>query len=893
MDHLPKVKEPFAQNVYPIVPYLSRDLRYDASPLGYEGFSKFPSRWGYETQALERGDLGGRHIDEATTFLQAWLFFGLLTEVLGGIGVPFQEADFVREADQGGPTITTQLLPRYIWYWLAAHCHSDRDVCRLHERHVKFCLKLTNTILNAINRLHIKSSNDLPTSSSSTSAVLFSLVILGETLSQAKGQIDGSWIDAASCWHFPPLIQALKSAGWCIGQISDLLKNCDSSTLLYLSTFEKSILGKDHGRCDAKTGCRAYQINYDTYATKHAAGCRMIHCSNLAPPMEEIAAILRDGDIPLIAVDSSCIPTQLEVIRYTETSEYHNEYIAISHVWSDGLGNPHENSLPRCQLERIQQLVNRLWDPQVYIIPFWIDTLCVPLAPKLKSLAIERMDKTYSAAYGVLVFDNSLQIVSSKISPTEALMRIVYSTWMTRLWTFQEGRLSRKQWFQFKEDALSTDGLRNISVLRPNYNDVSSFLLQEDVARIRSHPNAMQLARALTYESHRARLSLEHYASLPEQEDPDEEDVRLGAIQALEERAEKVPLASIWKPILALIDPDLQLSEMDEDLYTAIHSRAFGTVIGHACEGISRMRGQGGEYVIGRVGLRAEKPGHRPPHQLIDVCRGLKGRTTSRSEDETICLSVLLGLDVAQVVKIPTIHWRIKEFLMDMRNFLAYLYSITRKAWCHVYGASIIRLLRSTHERRMKIVLSQVEFFPKCMIFWDTPRLQLEGWRWAPFSFLDPELDTGNFKGGPRGHRVKEGLLIKCSALRLNKKALTLQPVSTSNLTSELSFVIHGLDGFVGHTGRSWQCAHFRIKTRAPMSMHRLTQCIQDSMLDSIVLLVDGKDGVLLSIYEEDCEITYARHIAAIERLPRSPSQKEDSVHVSVEWLPERSWCIG
>ena len=93
----------------------------------------------------------------------------------------------------------------------------------------------------------------------------------------------------------------------------------------------------------------------------------------------------------------------------------------------------------------------------------------------------------------------------------------------------------------------------------------------------------------------------------------------------------------------------------------------FGTVFAHAYSELLKMKGVGAELLIGRVGPRAEKPGHQPANQLIDVCRGLRGRTTSRLEDETICLSVLLGLDVSKVQQIPVLRWKLKDVLMKTR----------------------------------------------------------------------------------------------------------------------------------------------------------------------------------------------------------------------------------
>ena len=48
--------------------------------------------------------------------------------------------------------------------------------------------------------------------------------------------------------------------------------------------------------------------------------------------------------------------------------------VAISHVWADGLGNPHENKLPRCQLEKLQNCVNDLYGRRHRPVPFWIGT---------------------------------------------------------------------------------------------------------------------------------------------------------------------------------------------------------------------------------------------------------------------------------------------------------------------------------------------------------------------------------------------------------------------------------------------------------------------------------------------------------------------------------------
>jgi hypothetical protein len=86
----------------------------------------------------------------------------------------------------------------------------------------------------------------------------------------------------------------------------------------------------------------------------------------------------------------------IEVVDAALTSE---PYIAISHVWSDGLRNPRINALPRCQILRLRDLVanlprmraantdetadtnvqDNISVPQRQHLLIWIDTLCVPL----------------------------------------------------------------------------------------------------------------------------------------------------------------------------------------------------------------------------------------------------------------------------------------------------------------------------------------------------------------------------------------------------------------------------------------------------------------------------------------------------------------------------------
>lgn len=120
------------------------------------------------------------------------------------------------------------------------------------------------------------------------------------------------------------------------------------------------------------------------------------------------------------------------------------------------MGDPVVNSLPRCQLLRISNLVNALYEPADRPIPFWMDTLCYPRQPRAAThLAIQYMRKTYSEADKVLVLEKYLRSHPAEpMSAFERVAKIFCSNWTLRLWTFQEGVLARSLFIQFAATAI-------------------------------------------------------------------------------------------------------------------------------------------------------------------------------------------------------------------------------------------------------------------------------------------------------------------------------------------------------------------------------------------------------------------------------------------------------
>lgn len=274
----------------------------------------------------------------------------------------------------------------------------------------------------------------------------------------------------ASNQHFSQYISDnMERLGWCPCTINAFTTS--TSRMLaaeYFAVNTKSPqTDEDHSKCTSKM-CLAYQLDEQSYPRVHigSTGCS---CVNLGINLEVSETILEESsnNYPLVRVaipeGADTMPGSLEIL----SSASAGPYVAVSHVWSHGLGNPQENSLPACQLRRLQGLVNSLealvfGQQHTDGVPFWIDTLCVPRKPKrVRKLAIKRMSATYRNAKHVLVVDKNLcALTTSELNTLEILTHINNSVWTTRLWTLSEARLAKENlWFQFKDRVVSLLGI--------------------------------------------------------------------------------------------------------------------------------------------------------------------------------------------------------------------------------------------------------------------------------------------------------------------------------------------------------------------------------------------------------------------------------------------------
>lgn len=141
------------------------------------------------------------------------------------------------------------------------------------------------------------------------------------------------------------------------------------------------------------------------------------------------------------------------------------------------VGNPKQNSLPACQLQRLHSLVEDTkthFDSAQFTGAFWIDTLCVPLDKIARKQALSLIRKTFHEAFCTVILDRELEHLSKELPGIELLWRLSLSDWARRLWTYEE--------FVVSEDRVLMqcgDGLLNVAKIAMN----SIGTWNEDVAK--------------------------------------------------------------------------------------------------------------------------------------------------------------------------------------------------------------------------------------------------------------------------------------------------------------------------------------------------------------------------------------------------------------------------
>lgn len=462
MDHLPVVPNRIVRGLE-TVPYVC-EKAYDGGPfLTYpirEGKPEItPDEAGMPDTVLPFWQYEKRHPtpnEDFEAFCQTWLFFGLINELLGN---NCNSADFVRP-DKAGDSrvISTSQLLGLVEHWVKSI--EDGSYAMTYE-HAAKCLRLTFDTLRVAGP-----EFDL--------SVKICIASVAELFTYATNRAFGivNWVSDNKCpatwrklFNDTPWVQRFEMSGWCPSQIEIMMRTSTSlQSLHFFASMQESISAGRHRLCNNWV-CVAYQTDLEHYATQHVTkDCR---CKDLHVDMSSLDAVLTSGGFPLLRIREAKTLNELTV--EIVASQPGTCYLALSHVWADGLGNAKANALPRCQLLHLSRLVQSLRpksipkDAQTELL-FWCDTLCCPVVPgEAKNKVLAQMKDIYERATCVLVLDASIRLYESEgMSAEEACARILVSGWIRRLWTLQEGALpadKRRVWFQFRDQAVNFDSL--------------------------------------------------------------------------------------------------------------------------------------------------------------------------------------------------------------------------------------------------------------------------------------------------------------------------------------------------------------------------------------------------------------------------------------------------
>jgi hypothetical protein len=276
--------------------------------------------------------------------------------------------------------------------------------------------------------------------------------------------------DDTSTVSIEELKEIMLGSGWCFHQIEYLSKIFQLSVLCRLARLDrKAQRPEDHRLCLKEKACIAYNSpQTETYETKHAANCLGTNCAMIKVPYEDLVRIIRSGGVPLVSIHEH---PDVGFVISVHRRKFRGDYITISHVWADGLGNPRENALPKCQIKLLQSLFDnekdvgwsggwvKCIDSMLFggrnLRMLWMDTLCIPPNDtSLRAQCIDAMASIYAGSSRTFVLDKELMAIPTnpKLNELHILEQIICSVWMSRSWTLQEAILPEECLFQLDGD---------------------------------------------------------------------------------------------------------------------------------------------------------------------------------------------------------------------------------------------------------------------------------------------------------------------------------------------------------------------------------------------------------------------------------------------------------
>ncbi|PVH97881.1 hypothetical protein DM02DRAFT_683758 [Periconia macrospinosa] len=474
MDHLPT---PLNATPPIEIPFVA-NIEWDGMD-----FETFPSRHGFAVDADGNLLLDDIDAHRLASVLQSWLYFGLLTDLLGSDGF---KKNFFRQGKVGA-ILDTSGLQHTLCSFFGFYYVFDWPRIKRRKTLLEKKMRYVERTFHHVSQRPISRKYPL----SHVLLSVESLCLTLKSIARRTFRFD-RWPDH---WKLSPASAELIStrmieSGWCRALVAHASKEYDINTFLFFSRTKPPLVPWiNHENCSSSR-CIANHVQKATYENRHVTGgcsCGLVHVDG--QEKDKMMAIIKRGRIPLIKIHKALPDTvRLEVVEHHPRLSY----TAISHVWSDGLGNPHSNALPLCQLQKLHNLLQQHPSRGTYFSKgyrstehFWTDTLCIPpVEPgdpdfSLRLDCIDRMALIYATAWNVLVLDQGLQQIRiSASSYEEIIVQLICCAWNQRCWTLQEATLSRHLSFQLADGIIAPFEEDFQLILRTNSVPASCFRKQ-------------------------------------------------------------------------------------------------------------------------------------------------------------------------------------------------------------------------------------------------------------------------------------------------------------------------------------------------------------------------------------------------------------------------------
>jgi hypothetical protein len=325
MDHLPRLHYSFKP--YPKIPFSGTE-KYDPKV----PFQKYPSRCGWSSDKLLQGDIFQGH-DKKTTvsFLQNWLYFGVLWKLSSFLEKEFDPKNYIKQKGNR-KIVTSEKLEKLVKRWAKRLQNAKPERQSSHLQQTNRILAIMASVSQRLYQLRLNNPKECPLDFE----VVLSIKILGCTIDNAL--LDLELVASSHDWELDVIAERrMRHRGWCPRDVA-LVWNFLSPLQMYCATFIRRRCGEksqDHVRC-SDTTCLANQINESVYQTKHR--CPHGKCTLWEPDMKELEAIVKADRFPYVEMrpDKGSEDLALSIGDRRKPGHIPEPVVVVSHVWSDG-----------------------------------------------------------------------------------------------------------------------------------------------------------------------------------------------------------------------------------------------------------------------------------------------------------------------------------------------------------------------------------------------------------------------------------------------------------------------------------------------------------------------------------------------------------------------------